>query len=99
MSKKEKRNGKKGMKYAVVKDNFVTNVLVADAAQKNELESSLNAELVDASQFGLQIGDMRVGDNWTRNQNGEQIILDENATYDELVAKIAELEALLNDTK
>lgn len=87
------------MKYAVVKDNFVTNVLVADAAQKNELETSLNAELVDASQFGLQIGDMRVGDNWTRNQNGEQIILDENATYDELVAKIAELEALLNDTK
>ena len=87
------------MKYAVVKDNCVTNVLVADAAQKNELESSLNAELVDASQFGLQIGDMRVGDNWTRNQNGEQIILDENATYDELVAKIAELEALLNDTK
>ena len=87
------------MKYAVVKDNFVTNVLVADAAQKNELESSLNAELVDASQFGLQIGDMRVGDNWTRNQNGEQIILDENATYDELVAKITELEALLNEKK
>ena len=87
------------MKYAVVKDNFVTNVLVADAAQKEELEASLNAELVDASQFGLQIGDMRVGDNWTRNQDGEQIVLNENATYDELVAKIAELEALLNDTK
>ena len=34
---------------------------------------------------------------WTRNQDGEQITLDENATYDELVAKIAELEALLND--
>lgn len=87
------------MKYAVVKDNFVTNVLVADAAQKEELEVSLNAELVDASQFGLQIGDMRVGTNWTRNQDGEQITLDENATYDELVAKIAELEALLNDKK
>ena len=87
------------MKYAVVKDNFVTNVLVADAAQKEELEASLNAELVDASQFGLQIGDMRAGTNWTRNQDGEQITLDENATYDELVAKIAELEALLNDTK
>lgn len=87
------------MKYAVVKDNFVTNVMVADAAQKEELEASLNAELVDASQFGLQIGDMRVGTNWTRNQDGEQITLDENATYDELVAKIAELEALLNDTK
>lgn len=87
------------MKYAVVKDNFVTNVLVADAAQKEELEASLNAELVDASQFGLQIGDMRVGTNWTRNQDGEQITLDENATYDELVAKITELEALLNETK
>ena len=85
------------MKYAVVKDDFVTNVLVADAAQKDELEASLNAELVDASQFGLQIGDMRVGANWTRNQDGEQIVLNENATYDELVAKIAELEALLND--
>ena len=87
------------MKYAVVKDNFVTNVLVADAAQQDELEASLNAELVDASQFGLQIGDMRVGTNWTRNQDGEQITLDENATYDELVAKIAELEALLNEKK
>ena len=87
------------MKYAVVKDNFVTNVLVADAAQKDEIEAPLNAELVDASQFGLQIGDMRVGANWTRNQDGEQITLDENATYDELVAKIAELEALLNEKK
>lgn len=83
------------MKYAVVKDNFVTNVLVADAAQKDELEAALNAELVDASQFGLQIGDMRAGTNWTRNQDGEQITLDENATYDELVAHIAELEAIL----
>ena len=85
------------MKYAVVKDNFVINVLVADAAQKDELEAALNAELVDAAPYGLQIGDMRVGANWTRNQDGEQITLDENATYDEVVAKIAELEALLND--
>ena len=85
------------MKYAVVKDNFVTNVLVADVAQKDELETALNAELVDATPYGLQIGDMRVGANWTRNQDGEQIMLDKNATYDELVAKIAELEALLND--
>ncbi len=85
------------MKYAVIKDNFVTNVLVADVAQKDELETALNAELVDATPYGLQIGDMRVGANWTRNQDGEQITLDENATYDELVAKIAELEALLND--
>ena len=85
------------MKYAVVKSDMVENVLVASPEQKEELEASLNAELVDAAPYGLQIGDMRVGANWTRNQDGEQITLDENATYDELVAKIAELEALLND--
>ena len=83
------------MKYAVVQDSFVTNVLVAEPAQKNELETSLNAELVDASIYNLQIGDMKVNDNWTRNQDGEQITLTQNATYDELVAHIAQLEAAL----
>lgn len=85
------------MKYAVVKSDMVENVLVASPEQKEELEQALGAELVDASQFGLQIGDMCVNGAWTRNQDGEQITLDENATYDELVAKIVELEALLND--
>ena len=85
------------MKYAVVKSDMVENVLVASPEQKDELEASLNAELVDAAPYDLQIGDMRVNGAWTRNQDGEQITLDENATYDELVAKIAELEALLND--
>lgn len=83
------------MKYAVIQDDFVVNVLVAEPAQKAELETSLNAELVDASVYGLQIGDMRVGDKWTRNQDGEQITLTQNATYDELVAYIAQLEAAL----
>lgn len=83
------------MKYAVVKSDMVENVLVASPEQKEELERALSAELVDAAPYGLQIGDMRVGANWTRNQDGEQITLDENATYDELVAHIAELEAIL----
>lgn len=83
------------MKYAVVKDDFVINVLVAEPEQKTELETSLDAELVDASTFSLQIGDMKVNDHWTRNQDGEQITLNQNATYDELVAYIAELEAAL----
>ena len=83
------------MKYAVVKNDMVENVLVASPEQKEELEQALSAELVDAAPYGLQIGDMRVGANWTRNQDGEQITLDENATYDELVAHIAELEAIL----
>lgn len=83
------------MKYAVVKSDMVENVLVASPEQKEELAQTLGAELVDATPYGLQIGDMRVGANWTRNQDGEQITLDENATYDELVAHIAELEAIL----
>lgn len=83
------------MKYAVVKSDMVENVLVASPEQKEELEQALSAELVDATPYGLQIGDMRVDANWTRNQDGEQITLDENATYDELVAHIAELEAIL----
>lgn len=84
------------MKYAVVKENAVENVIVAEAAQKAELESSLGAELVDAQPFGLQIGDLRVGGKWTRNQDGEQVELTEHATYDELLAKIEELEAQIN---
>ncbi len=84
------------MKYAVIKENAVENVIVADAAQKAELEATLGAELVDAQPFNLQIGDLRVGADWTRNQNGEQIVLGENATYDELLAKIEELEAQIN---
>ena len=83
------------MKYAVVKSDMVENVLVASPEQKEELAQALSAELVDAAPYGLQIGDMRVGANWTRNQDGEQITLDENATYDELVAHIAELKAIL----
>ena len=83
------------MKYAVVKENAVENVIVADAAQKAELEATLGAELVDAQPFNLQIGDMRVGANWTRNQDGEQIVLTEQPTYDELIARLEDAEAAL----
>lgn len=83
------------MKYAVVKDNTVENVIVADEAQKAELETSLGAELVDAQPFRLQIGDLRVGGKWTRNQDGEQIELTEKPTYDELVTQLEDAEAAL----
>lgn len=86
------------MKFAVVRQDAVENVIIADEAQKEELEAALGAELVDASPYNLTIGDLRVGENWTRNQDGEQIVLTENATYDELLSKIEELEALINGT-
>ena len=83
------------MKYAVVKENAVENVIVADETQKAELEAALGAELVDAQPFNLQIGDMRVGANWTRNQDGEQIVLTGQPTYDELIARLEDAEAAL----
>ena len=83
------------MKYAVVKENAVENVIVADAAQKAELEAALGAGLVDAQPFNLQIGDMRVGAKWTRNQDGEQIVLTGQPTYDELIARLEDAEAAL----
>ncbi|MDD6046048.1 MAG: hypothetical protein PUC97_01285 [bacterium] len=83
------------MKYAVVKDDMVENVIVADEAQKEELEAALCAELVDAQPLGLQIGDLRVVGKWTRNQDGEQIMLTEKPTYDELLARLEDAETAL----
>ena len=87
------------MKYAVVQNDFVTNVIVAEEAAKAELEEALCAELTDAAPFGLAIGDMRANGVWTRNMDGVETPLDENATYDELLLTISELEALLYDNE
>lgn len=81
------------MKYAVVTGDTVINLIVANAEQKEELETALQAELVDAQPYNLQIGDLRVGGNWTRNQNGEQIVLTSEPTYNDLLAQVAELQA------
>lgn len=83
------------MKYAVVTGDTVINLIVANAEQKEELETALQAELVDAQPYNLQIGDLRVGGNWTRNQNGEQIVLTSEPTYNDLLAQVADLQAKL----
>ena len=83
------------MKYAVVTGDTVINLIVENAEQKEELETALQAELVDAQPYNLQIGDLRVGGNWTRNQNGEQIVLTSEPTYNDLLAQVAELQAKL----
>lgn len=75
------------MRYAVIKNDTVENVIVAKSENKAELE--------DASIYGLEAGDMRIDGKWTRNHAGEQITLDENATYDELLSYIEELEGLI----
>lgn len=83
------------MKFAVINNDSVVNLIVANAEQKEELETALQAELVDAQPYNLQIGDLRVGGNWTRNQNGEQIVLITEPTYNDLLAQVAELQAKL----
>ena len=83
------------MRYAVVKNNIVENIIVAKEENKEEMEISLGAILVDASIYNLQIGDMKVNDNWTRNDEGEQVILTGRPTYSELNAKNQEMQEAL----
>lgn len=83
------------MRYAVVKNNIVENVIVAKEENKEEMETLLNAMLIDASVYNLQIGDMKVNDNWTRNDEGEQVILTGRPTYNELNAKNQEMQEAL----
>ena len=79
------------MKFAVVKNDMVTNVIVGNDGQQAELAAALGAEIVDASPCGLTAGDLRVGGKWTRNVDGTQTVLSERPTYDELVAALAAL--------
>ncbi len=83
-------------KYAVVKDNYVENLIACDEGQIPEMEETLECELVDAVPFGLSIGDMRVDGNWTRNLDGVQTVLTERATYQELEAALNEIQAKLD---
>lgn len=89
------------MRYAVNKDGFITNVIVAKPEQKEELEADLGAVLEDASVYGLQIGDMWVeGKGWTRNRDGEQVTLEplnpeEWSQYQALSDELEEQQAVM----
>lgn len=65
------------MRFAVLTEDqeFVDNVIVANEDQKEELEAALGRTLLDASPLGLTVGDYYNGANWTRNVDGEQMIL------------------------
>ena len=78
--------------YAVVKDNYVENLIAIEEAQIPEMEEVLQCELVDAAPFRLAIGDLRVNGNWTRNEDGVQTILTERPLYSELESKLATAE-------
>ena len=54
---------------------FVDNVIVAEAAQQEELEAALGRTLLDAGPLGMETGDYYNGAQWTRNVDGEQVPL------------------------
>jgi hypothetical protein len=60
---------------AIVKENIVQNLIIVNPAQVELLSKALKCDIVDASPYGLAIGDLRTQAGWTRNAGGEQIIL------------------------
>ena len=66
------------MRFAVIKENLVTNLIVAAEGQQAELETALSARLEDAAGFGLTMGDLLIPERgvWARNQDGEQVVLE-----------------------
>lgn len=76
------------MTYAVVKNDIVENMIVAHESQKEELEAALGATFVDPTEYGLTIGDLWNGVAWTRNVDGEQVVLEpveEEPSAEELI--------------
>lgn len=85
---------------AVVRENMVENVIVLDEAQLEVMAAALGCEIVDAKPCGLAIGDLRTSSGWTRNEGGEQVILEvmdyeRQDGYDIAMQKAAEAEAQL----
>ena len=80
---------------AIVSNNLVENIIIGDPAQIEELSAALGKEVVYVPEYPLTIGDMRVGENWTRNVNGVQTILDARPTYSELEAAVNDLYSTL----
>lgn len=59
-------------KYAVIKNNFVENLIVCAPEQVEEMETTLGATLMEAAPLGMEIGDYYNGTAWTRNVDGAQ---------------------------
>ena len=81
------------MRFAVLSQNqeFVDNVIVAREDQKEEMEAALGRVLMDAAPLGLTVGDYYNGAAWTRNIDGEQVVLPVGVSAD-----VAEALAILN---
>lgn len=81
------------IKFAVVRNDFVENLIVAQYEQKAELEAALHCELVYEPYINLAVGDKRFNGEWTRNVDGVATVLTSKPTYNELEAELAAAEA------
>ena len=84
------------IKFAVVRNDFVENLIVAQYEQKAELEAALHCELVYEPYIKLAKGDKRINGEWTRNVDGVATVLTSKPTYAELEAEITEQEQALS---
>ena len=98
--KKESKN----VRIAVIASGepaVVENIIIADEDQVEALSRVMKRELVDADLLGLQVGDKRESDVWTRNIEGEDVSLpiivsaeqDDNAVENEEEPEIPDGEA------
>ena len=85
------------MRFAVVKDNMVTTVIIANIEQKEELETALNASFEDASVLGLTVGDFWNGVAWTRNIDGEQVVIEPVVSIEDRVTTLEESNAEMTE--
>lgn len=81
------------IKFAVVRNDFVENLIVAMYEQKAELEAALGCELVYEPYISLAVGDKRINGEWTRNVDGVATVLTSKPTYNELESQLAAAEA------
>jgi hypothetical protein len=88
------------MTFAVKKNDIIVNMIVAHSSQAKQLGDALGAELIDPTEYGLTIGDYWNGTNWTRNVDGEQVVLEPvelTPTVEERVATLEVSTAALED--
>ena len=76
------------MRFAMVKDNMVMTVIIANEEQVPELEVALQCQLVDASEYNLTVGDLWNGEAWTRNEDGEQVVIEPVVPIEDRVSDI-----------
>lgn len=89
---------------AIVKNDIVENLIVVNESQVETISKALNCEIVDARPYGLAPGDLRTAAGWTRNADGEQMVLPllEGESYDSysvIARKNVELEQIVQEAE